>query len=187
MIIGHFMLNVIEANAFIIGCTETREAALIDAGEFHPAIPEFVEAHGLDVKTIFITHDHHDHVAGLEEAAKHFGARTIAGTECPGGFSVDRVVAHGDEVTVGRHTGRVVDTSGHTPVGYSLIFPGTVFTGDALFSGSVGGTSGPDQYQHQLDLIRKNLFTLPPDYEIHVGHGPSSTIGIESKYNPFFV
>lgn len=187
MIVGHFMLSVIEANAFVFGCKQTREAMLVDAGEFPAAIPEFVKEHGLSLKTIFITHDHYDHVAGLEEAAEHFGAQVIAGTPEPGGYKVDRVVAHGDEVVVGRHTGRVVDTSGHTPVGLSLIFPGTVFTGDALFAGSVGGTSSSENAEQQIELIRKNLFTLPEDYEIHVGHGPSSTIGIESKYNPFFV
>ncbi len=181
------MLNVIEANAFVFGCAQTREAMLVDAGEFHPAIPDFVDAHGLDLKTIFITHDHHDHVGGLEEAADYFGAQVIAGTERPGGYKVDRIVGHGDEITVGRHVGRVVNTSGHTLVGLSLIFPGTVFTGDALFAGSVGGTSSPANFQQQIGLIRKNLFTLPADYEIHVGHGPSSTIGIESRNNPFFM
>ena len=187
MIVGHFMLNVIEANAFVFGCSETREAILIDAGEFPAAIPEFVEAHGLNLNTIFITHDHYDHVAGLEEAAKHFGATVIAGTPQPGGFAVDRVVGHGDEITVGRHVGRLVDTSGHTPVMLSLIFQGHVFSGDALFAGSVGGTSAPELHEQEIDLIRKNLFDLPGDYEVHVGHGPSTTIEIERTYNPFFV
>lgn len=187
MIFGHFLLNVIEVNGFIFGCKETKEAMLIDVGEFSPAMPKFVEDHGLNLKTIFITHDHYDHVAGLQAAVDHFGAQVISGTEALGDFKVDRVVGHGDEVQVGKHTGRVVDTSGHTPVGLTLIFPGMVFSGDALFSGSVGGTGNPENYEQQLDLIRKNIFDLPGDYEIHVGHGPSTTVAIERDSNPFFV
>lgn len=187
MILGHFRLNVIEVNAFIFGCPETKEAVLVDVGEFDPVLAEFVEAQGLTLSTIFITHDHYDHVAGLPQAAEHFGATVISGTEKPGGHAVDRVVGHGDEVTVGNMTAKVVDTSGHTPVGLSLIFPGTVFSGDALFAGSVGGTSNEDDYNRQIENIRNNLFTLPGEYEVHTGHGPSTTIGVEREFNPFFV
>lgn len=187
MILGHFRLNPIEVNAFIFGCPETKEAVLVDVGEWDTRLPEFVEAEGLKLSTIFITHDHHDHVGGLAEAAEHFGAKVISGTDQPGGYTVDRVVGQGDEITVGNMTGKVVDTSGHTPVGLSLIFPGTVFSGDALFAGSVGGTNSPENYEQQIENIRKNLFTLPGEYEVHVGHGPSTTIGIEREYNPFFV
>ncbi len=187
MILGHFRLNPIEVNAFIFGCPDTKEAMLVDVGEWDPRLPQFVEDMDLKLTTIFITHDHADHVAGLPEAAKHFGATVISGTEEPGGYKVDRVVGHGDEVTVGKMTAKTVDTSGHTPVALSLIFPGTVFSGDALFAGSVGGTSSPETYEQQLENIRKNLFTLPGEYEVHTGHGPSTTIGIEREFNPFFV
>ena len=187
MILGHFRLNPIEVNAFIFGCPETKEAVLVDVGEWDPRLPQFVEDMGLKLTTIFITHDHSDHVAGLPEAAEHFGATVISGTERPGGYKVDQVVGHGDEVIVGKMTAKTVDTSGHTPVALSLIFPGTVFSGDALFAGSVGGTSSPETYEQQLENIRKNLFTLPGEYEVHTGHGPSTTIGIEREFNPFFV
>ena len=72
MILGHFRLNPIEVNAFIFGCPETKEAVLVDVGEWDPRLPQFVEDMGLALTTIFITHDHYDHVAGLPEAAEHF-------------------------------------------------------------------------------------------------------------------
>jgi glyoxylase-like metal-dependent hydrolase (beta-lactamase superfamily II) len=90
-------------------------------------------------------------------------------------------------VQIGRLSGRVVDTSGHTPVGLSLIFPEVVFTGDALFAGSVGGTSLEPDRVRQLENVRKNLFTLPGDTIVCPGHGPCSTIEIERRFNPFFV
>lgn len=187
MIFAHFRLNVIEVNSFILGCPETREAVLVDCGEFDPRLAEFVEQHDLSLTAIFITHDHYDHVQGLRDAATHFGAMVYAGTARPGGYEADRVVGPGDVLQVGAMTGRIVDTSGHTPVGLSLIFSDRVFTGDALFAGSVGGTSNPEDHARQIELIRANLFTLPDDTLVHGGHGPSSTIGIEKRYNPFFV
>lgn len=189
MIFGHFRLNVIEVNAFILGCPETREAVIVDCGEFDPCLARFVEDEDLKVTTIFVTHEHYDHVDGVGEAAKHFDARVISGTPAPGGHLADLVVKPGDDVNVGNMTGHVVDTSGHTPIGLSLIFDDikTVFSGDALFAGSVGGTSNDEDYQRQIDNVRKNLLSLPDDYEVHVGHGPSTTIGIEKRFNPFFV
>ncbi|PCJ53532.1 MAG: hypothetical protein COA73_15170 [Candidatus Hydrogenedentota bacterium] len=187
MILKHFRLNPIEVNCFIVACSETKEAMIVDIGEWVPEIPDYVKEQGLNLATIFITHDHHDHTDALEEATKHFGAHTISCTARPGGYTVDRVVGSDDEVTVGTLTGRVVDTCGHTPVGVSLIFPGHVFSGDALFAGSVGGTTNEEDYNMQLENIRTNLFTLPGHYEVHSGHGPSTTIAVERGSNPFFV
>jgi glyoxylase-like metal-dependent hydrolase (beta-lactamase superfamily II) len=176
-----------EVNTFVFGCDETKEAVLIDAGKFEPSVVEYVRAEGLNVSTIFLTHDHGDHVAGVAECAKEFGAKVIAGTEKPGGYTVDTVVGHGDEVKVGNLVGRVVSTPGHTPVGLSLIFPGMVFSGDALFAGSVGGTKSDEDYAMQIEAVRDYLLTLPVDTQIHSGHGPATTVSIEKRYNPFFV
>ena len=191
MIFKHFLLQVEmaigEVNSFIYGCSETKEAVLIDAGKYDPAFSEFVEEHGLKLNTLFVTHDHGDHVAGVKECAEKFGATVLSGTSESSGHPTDKLLRHGDEVTVGNLTGRVVSTPGHTPVALSLIFPGMVFSGDALFAGSVGGTGTPENFKMQIDAIREHLLTLPPETEVHSGHGPATTIGIESKHNPFFV
>jgi hydroxyacylglutathione hydrolase len=187
MIYHHFMLDVpnLETNAFVIGCEETREAMVIDVGIFDARIPAFVEEQGLKLTTVFITHGHGDHVNGLQALVDQFSPKIYSYAGEVGGCTTQKV-AHGDTVSIGNLEGRVVHTPGHTPDGVSLIFPGHVFTGDALFSGSVGGTSNLDDYELQLSHIREHLFTLPGDYEIHVGHGPSSTIAVERDHSPFF-
>lgn len=187
MILGHFRLNPIEVNAFIYACPRTHEAMLVDCGDFDPRLPEFVKTQDLRLTTIFITHEHWDHVQALPLAAKHFGAQVVSAIPEPVGLSGVRVAQPGDTVTLGDLSGRVVDTSGHTAVGLSLVFPELVFSGDALFAGSVGGTKTPEDYARQLDNIRKNLFTLSDDTIVCPGHGPCSTIGIERRFNPFFV
>lgn len=190
MSVKHFLVKVDmaigEVNSYVYSCDETKEALLIDAGAFDPAIEAYVKEHGLHLAKVFATHDHADHTAGLVDYKHRFRAQIIAGTERPGGCNADLVVAEGDEIAVGNQTGRIVSTPGHTPVALSLIFPGVVFSGDALFAGSVGGTSTESSYNLQLSSIRKHLFTLPGDTVVYSGHGPATTIAIERDYNPFF-
>ncbi|GMU92075.1 MAG: Zn-dependent hydrolase [Candidatus Hydrogenedentota bacterium] len=186
MIVKHFLLEVNEVNCFIIACEHTREAMLVDAGAFDQRVADFLANEGLQLASVFITHDHFDHTDGAGEYARRFNARVISGTASVGGCPAS-VVRHGDSVPLGRLAGMVYSTPGHTPVGLSLAFPGHVFTGDALFAGSVGGTSTPNDARMQLDAIRTCIFTLPPDTEVHAGHGPSSTVSVERRWNPFFV
>jgi hydroxyacylglutathione hydrolase len=186
MIVKQFLLDVNEANAFICACEETREAMLVDAGEWNAAVPKFLADENLTLTKIFITHDHYDHTAGLPDALKAFDVPVFANKPSIEGITTQTVAA-GDTLDVGQYTGRIVSTTGHTPDGVSLIFDGVVFAGDALFAGAVGGTASDDLAQEQLTAIRENLFVLPPDTVVYVGHGPATTIAIESQYNPFFV
>lgn len=186
MIFAHFLLDVNESNAFIVGCEDTKEALLVDAATWDPRIPKFLDAHNLRLSTVFITHDHFDHTGGLSDVLKYFGTVTYAGHSPAGGCRV-KVVRQNDTIRFGNIEGRVVATPGHTPESISLILPGMVFTGDALFSGSVGGTSTPQLHRQEIDSIREHIFCLPDDYQVHPGHGPSSTVGIERRYSPFFV
>ncbi len=186
MIFTHFLTASNESNAFLVACETTRKALLVDAGAFEPAIAEFVDEHGLTLETVFITHGHYDHTDGLDGLVARYRPRIVARQTPCAGHTAD-VVGHGDTVSVGNLKGTVLATPGHTPDMVCLHFDGMVFTGDALFAGSVGGTSGATAEQQQLDAIRKHIFTLPLETEIHTGHGPSSTVSIEKQFNPFFV
>ncbi len=186
MIFRPFLLDVNEVNAFLVACEATREALLVDAGDIDAHVVDFLEENGLTLTTIFITHDHYDHTGGLNAALDRYEVRVYSGKGMAGGAKGHKV-RHGDEVRVGELVGKVLATPGHTPDSISLAFPGMVFTGDALFSGSIGGVMSPNDGKVEIEHIRKNIFTLPDDTEVHPGHGPSSTVGIERRYNPFFV
>lgn len=186
MIFQHFLVDVNESNSFVLGCDETRDALLVDIGGVDLRIDEFIETERLRLSVVFITHDHFDHTGGLGSLLARHDAEVLSGAGHAGGPH-GRIVSHGDTVQVGKLTGMVLATPGHTPDSISLAFPGLVFTGDALFSGSIGGTSSPRNAQQEIDHVRKNIFSLPDDDEIHPGHGPSSTVAIERNHNPFFV
>ncbi len=187
MILGQFILGPpLEANTFILGCPDTREAMLIDAGECDPRFDDFLEAHGLTLTTVFITHTDHDHVGGLPEIVQRHNPRIYASHDSVNGCATHRV-AHGNSIRFAKLEGTVVETPGHRPDCISLIFPGFVFPGDALFAGSVGGTRSPEDAVQQIAAVRAHLLTLPGETLVHCGHGPSTTIAIEREFNPFFV
>lgn len=185
MIFGHFLTEVNEANAFIVGCEETKEALLIDVPIWDVRFEPFLQRCGLSLKAIFITHDHYDHTAGLNDALNRFPAEVYAGVAAVEGVPT-RKMTHGKTLRFGTIAGAVAVTPGHTPDSISLILPGMVFTGDALFSGSVGGTASRAHAERQLRAVQEHILSLPGDYQIHTGHGPSSTVFIERHYNPFF-
>ena len=186
MIFWHFRLDVEEANSYIVACPETREALLVDVGEWTPAMEQFLEMQRLRLSQVFITHDHYDHRDGLADVVKRFAPEVHAGKAEILGIAAAKV-GHGDTIGIGALCANVLATPGHTPEGLSLAFPGHVFTGDVLFAGSVGGTGSAELFQQQLDHIRRHIFSLPGSTEIHPGHGPASTVEIERQYNPFFL
>jgi glyoxylase-like metal-dependent hydrolase (beta-lactamase superfamily II) len=95
-------------------------------------------------------------------------------------------VKHGDVITAGEVSLKVLHTPGHSPGGICLLEEGMVFTGDALFAGSIGRTdlTGGD-LMTLLGSIKTNLMNLPDDTKVFSGHGPASTIGDERRENPF--
>ena len=97
-------------------------------------------------------------------------------------------LAPGEVVEVGEIRLEVRHTPGHSPGGVTLVDHANrrAFTGDALFAGSIGRTDFPgSNLKTLLGGIRKEILSLPDDYEVLSGHGPASTVGVERRGNPF--
>jgi glyoxylase-like metal-dependent hydrolase (beta-lactamase superfamily II) len=187
MIVRSWMVPVgnQEANIHLIACERTREAALVDAGGYTEEMREFIRAGNLQLRQVLITHAHYDHVDALEDIIAEHAPRVLASTQVSPGAVL---LSEGDTVQVGDLTGRVVKTSGHTPDSISFIFgEEIVFSGDALFAGSIGGTSSEDLKREEITHVRKKILSLAGSCEIRSGHGPATTVEIERAANPFFV
>jgi glyoxylase-like metal-dependent hydrolase (beta-lactamase superfamily II) len=104
--------------------------------------------------------------------------------------SADQLVRDGQEIVFDQIQLRVIHTPGHTPGSISLYCAeqGLVFTGDALFAGSIGRTDLPGgNYQQLIRSIKTRLLTLPRRTLVYPGHGPTTTIAREIDDNPFLV
>lgn len=192
---------------YILGCEETKEAAVVDPGGNESEILAAVKDLGLDLKYIIATHGHADHVCCNRILKEKTGAKIIMHEDDDQFFSKDKVVQffsvlglehspaadiavkEGDTIAIGRQKLEVIHTPGHTPGGMCLYKAPNLFTGDTLFAGGVGRTDFPGGSQQQLlDSIKKKLFILPDETVVWPGHGyggTSSTIGEEKQGNPY--
>ena len=98
----------------------------------------------------------------------------------------DHDLAHGDELRVGECSFSVLHVPGHSKGGVVFLGHGVVFSGDALFAGSIGRTDLPGgDTATLLTSIREQLLSLPDETVVYPGHGPETTIGVERRTNPF--
>lgn len=204
MILEGFPVGSLEANCYIIGCEETREAAVVDPGGDVERILQALQRNNLKCRYIILTHGHADHIAGLgrlQEATKAqvliHAADAKMLTNPAKNFSfftgsflkfkeADRLLQGGETIPVGRVIIEVIHTPGHTPGGITLKVGDNLLTGDTLFAGSVGRSDFPGGNHRQLiNSIKEKLLIYPPETKVLPGHGPASTIGEESRYNPF--
>jgi len=204
LIIKDLTVGPIMANCYIVGCEETKVAAVIDPGDEADRILIILAEAGLTVQTIINTHGHFDHVSANQRMKEVTGAELLihaldapmlsqlSATAASWGMSSedspppDRTIAHGDVVQVGNIDLTVIHTPGHTPGGISLHSNKAVFVGDTLFAGSIGRTDFPGgDFGVLKTSIQEKLFTLDDDVTVYPGHMGLTTIGQEKRTNPF--
>jgi glyoxylase-like metal-dependent hydrolase (beta-lactamase superfamily II) len=191
-------------NSYLVEDDATHDAVVIDANLEPDAMVELVQRRKANVRAILLTHTDLDHIAGLHELRQAFGPVPVAVHEAeqevlsdgrplrrefgPIATKLDNVVnlVEGETYRAGSLAFEVLHTPGHSPGGVSLKIGDCVFTGDALFAGSVGRSDfANSDATALLDGIRSKLFSLPDDLLVYSGHGPATTIGRERRTNPF--
>ena len=203
MILRKLVVGPIESNCYIVGSEATREGMIIDPGAEPGEILKSVQELGLDIKIIVLTHGHEDHFEALGSVKKVTGAEVAIHTDdapfleeqFPGlaagtGGSlkspVDRLLKGGDSIDFGDLHFLVLHTPGHSPGGICLLGHDTLFSGDTLFNFGIGRFDMPGgSYSQIMNSINTKLLILADDTAVHPGHGPSTSIGIERRSNPF--
>lgn len=211
MEIYKFVFSPIAVNTYIL-VDKSGDCAILDCGCYSKnedtELVEFIENKKINPVLLLNTHCHLDHIFGNRfvllkyklrtfssaldesnriESVKHamiFGLTMDNPPEPAGFLSDNQVIRFGTTEFV------VLNVPGHTSG--SLAFycenSGCVFTGDALFSGSIGRTDlKGGNFETLLNSIKNRLFVLPPSTIVYPGHGNSTTIENEMKSNPFFV
>jgi len=204
MILIRLIVGPLQVNCFILADEKTKDAVVIDPGDDAADILKVIKDKGLKVKYVVNTHGHFDHVGANKAIKDATGAEVLIheadapllevaadqaimfGMRVDNPPKPDRFVKHGDVISAGEVALKVLHTPGHSLGGISLLEQGMVFTGDALFAGSIGRTDFPGgSLLTLLHSIKTNLMTLPDETKVFSGHGPASTIGEERTENPF--
>lgn len=178
LVVGPF-----ENNAFVVRCTRTGDAVLIDAANEHDALLDVCRATG--VRRVLTTHGHWDHIQAVE-AMRDAGIDVgIAAQDAEMLPAYDFVIPDDEVYEVGDLRLRAVHNPGHTAGSTSFVLEGhpIVFTGDTLFPGGPGNTSTPGgSFDQILESIDRRLFTLPADMLVMPGHGLDTTVGAERPH-----
>lgn len=211
MKVAIFQLALFGVNCYVVYDEKEKKAAVIDPGiisdEEVEAIDNFLKKNELEVTHILNTHLHIDHVIGNWRMIEKYGVDAYAHEE--DSFLGDRLASQakefqlpfdvkdsgvtkylqdGDEIKIGEGCLKVIHVPGHSPGGVVLYDKedGFLIAGDSLFEGSIGRTDLPGgDMSTLLKAIKEKLFILPDTTVVFPGHGPSTTIGDEKKFNPF--
>ncbi|MBN1480598.1 MBL fold metallo-hydrolase [candidate division KSB1 bacterium] len=204
MNIESIIVGPIQVNCFIITCPVSNQSAIVDPGDDAENILKTIRSKSLDLKYILLTHGHFDHIGAVSEVKSATGAEIFMhkadtflvqgaalqaqafGLPAPDTFVIDSFIDDGDNISVGEFNASVLTTPGHSPGGVCFKFENDIFAGDTLFYGGIGRTDLPGgDYRQLIASIKNKLFVLPDSMRVFCGHGPSTTIRREKKYNPF--
>ena len=205
-----FVFNPIQVNCYLLW-DEAKEAILIDCGclfaQEKMQLKQFIEDSGLVIKHYLNTHLHFDHIFGNPFIESTFGVKAKANdadwkwaeniSERVARFGLnytekishpEQVLHHGDRIKFGNQTVEVIAVPGHSPgsLAYHIPEEKILFSGDALFHGSIGRTDFPDSDHYSLVTgICQRLLTLPEETKVYPGHDRETTIGFEKAYNMY--
>ncbi|KAH7819055.1 putative beta-lactamase domain protein [Monocercomonoides exilis] len=191
----------ISSNTTILYDSETRDSVIFDAGGDIPKIAHEIQKEHLNVKHIYYTHGHYDHVdlsgqlqevcgceVSIHEAdmflyelsPKMKKSRGFSIPSCP----LPKISTHkeGEKVIVGEYEGKIILTPGHSPGSCCFSFDHLLIAGDTLFKNGFGRTDLPGGSMEQIFASLRKLCTILPESTVVVtGHGEETTIGAEKK------
>ena len=183
IIFRRFTVGYYPINGYLVADRATNIGVFIDPGGFHEDIAACIAEHGIILRHLFFTHGHPDHTEGTGEFMKRYSVKCHAGKN---EVAAANNVLHGSEtIEVGKIKFTALSTPGHTSGHIAYRCRDAVFTGDALFAGSLGHTAGPDDAQQQIDHICRHILTLPEQTLVFPAHGPITTVAAEKYANPF--
>lgn len=176
-------------NCYLVWDEVTRDAALFDTGLDARPVLDCIAENNLQLRHIFITHSHWDHVEALPKLREAWPkARVHSGSK---NAPVDQRNKFNEIIHLGglRVTHR--ETPGHAEDGVTYLIgnwqedgPHVAIVGDTIFAGSMG--RGNDSWDLARQKVREQILSLPAETLLCPGHGPLTTVAEEKEHNPFF-
>ena len=204
-----FVFSPIQENTYLL-YNESKDCIIIDSGCYFPEEKDELKAYitqsGLRPQMLLNTHCHLDHVFGNKDLAETYGLtlqlhekeKTMLDFAPASGLMYEMpfdnysgefiYLKEGDTILLGEDELKVIEAPGHSPghICFYCAKQNFIISGDVLFNRSIGRTDLPGgDHETLLNNIRTKLFVLPDETVVYSGHGPTTIIGEEKKYNPF--
>ena len=203
--IGKIVMGSVQTNCYFLYQEDQNKIIVVDPADRGEYLYNAFKEAGLEVVAILLTHAHFDHIWGCNQLRELAGVQVFAFEEekelCespklnvsedvgrPYTATVDWYLKDGETVTIEGMEFKVIWTPGHTQGSCCYYFEkdNILISGDTLFEGSVGRSDLPTGNGATLTRsLKERLMILPDETLVFPGHGDSTTIADEKKYNPF--
>jgi glyoxylase-like metal-dependent hydrolase (beta-lactamase superfamily II) len=201
-----FTVGPVQENCFLVRRPDSDSGVIVDPGDEAPKLLGAIDALGITLDAILLTHTHFDHIGAVAPVAKATGAPVycpeievpvladiMSYVPWPGfgpfeSYDADKTVKGGEQLQLADLTIDVIFTPGHSPghVTYALADVPALFSGDVLFQGSVGRTDLPGgDWPTLLASIGQLVDAYPEETTVYPGHMGITTLGRERATNPF--
>ena len=185
-------LGMYQTNTYIIHEENSKSCCVIDPGYQANTILKKLDDLGLTLDAILLTHGHFDHVGAVKDLAADTDCRVFLcadDTQLPPMFTAGKLYytdsyTEGSILNIAGLCIHVLHTPGHTPGSVCLLVDDTLFSGDTLFAGSCGRTDIGGNWATIQKSLRR-LANMEADFKVFPGHGESTTLAEEKKYNPY--
>ena len=186
-------LGAYQTNCYIIHDESSKTCCVIDPGYDADIILDKLAALGLTLEAILLTHGHFDHVGAVKELAAETGCAVYIHPDdlsmppmmTAGPLYYTNTYTEGTQLKLAGLEIAVLHTPGHTPGSVCLLCETSIFSGDTLFEGSCGRTDLPGGDWATIVKSLKRLAALEGNFWVFPGHGGSTTLRDEKKYNPY--
>ena len=191
VVVETFPLGDYQTNCYLVRQAGQTQCVLIDPGYEAGFLLDTLNAKGLELSAIALTHGHFDHVGAVRDLAAETGCRVyLSGDELslPPAITAGRLYytdLYTDRFTAAGIPFTVLKTPGHTPGSVCLRTGSLLFSGDTLFSGSCGRTDLPGGNPADMRTSLKLLAAIPENLTVYPGHGEATTLDAEKRYNPY--
>lgn len=176
-------------NSYLVYDEAGGSGVLIDANGQTAELLAKADELGVSVTHLLLTHEHWDHVIDASYVVSERGLVVVGHPEVAAALEVPvEPVADGEAIHVGNLEIEAIATPGHSDSHLAFLIGGSdLFSGDALFAGTVGGTMLPGEtgLEEMRTAIMDRLMKLPGETTVHPGHSGPTTIADELEGNPF--